>query len=514
MMKLLFVCAVFLSMILFDSCGGLYNVKRAVVQPDNSGTLDKNSPYLKVHMQNGDVYLLRNWTYPKSATFVTGTGELRDASRALVTKGDFMVPRDSIVLLETNVVESSGTLVYMTIFTGISAALTVFCITNPKTCFGSCPTFYLENEDQRYPEAEGFSSSVAPSLERRDIDMLYHAKTSGSGFVLRMRNEALETHMVRRADLLLVPRLKGGRVYATPDGHFFQTGGNVQVSRVKDDAANSLELLRSVDGKERFSLSDSLDLTAKEEIELEFDCVPHGEVGLVVGARQTLMSTYIFYQSLAYLGTQAGEFFASLERGKKDAHGFLEASEELMGGISVSVKENDNTWIPVGDIRETGPIAVDFHLIKFPGKKGGHRTVRLAMTKGYWRLDYAALVQVGSEITPTRIRPTAVYHHREEDGRALSELLDDSKLLVTYPGDEYAIHYTLPQDDQDYELFLDSQGYYLEWMRQEWLAEENLPRAYQMLNDPQRALRAMAPAFKVQEPAMESQFWRSRYANH
>lgn len=65
----------------------------------------------------------------------------------------------------------------------------------------------------------------------------------------------------------------------------------------------------------------------------------------------------------------------------------------------------------------------------------------------------------------------------------------------------------------DYDLFLDSRGYYLEWMRQEWLREQNPLAALRMLLDPARALRELAPAFKRIEPQAETLFWRSRYAH-
>jgi hypothetical protein len=48
-------------------------------------------------------------------------------------------------------------------------------------------------------------------------------------------------------------------------------------------------------------------------------------------------------------------------------------------------------------------------------------------------------------------------------------------------------------------------------MRREWLAEENLASAAQILLDPAGALRTLAPAFKQQEPEMERLFWNSRY---
>jgi hypothetical protein len=60
------------------------------------------------------------------------------------------------------------------------------------------------------------------------------------------------------------------------------------------------------------------------------------------------------------------------------------------------------------------------------------------------------------------------------------------------------------------ELFLESTGYYYEWMRQEWLPEENAAKAAQFLYAPATALRILAPLFKAREAGMDSVFWRSR----
>ena len=59
--------------------------------------------------------------------------------------------------------------------------------------------------------------------------------------------------------------------------------------------------------------------------------------------------------------------------------------------------------------------------------------------------------------------------------------------------------------------FLESQGYYLEWMRNEWMAEENALMAAQLFLDPAAALKRLAPEFKHVEPELEASFWRSKY---
>ena len=82
--------------------------------------------------------------------------------------------------------------------------------------------------------------------------------------------------------------------------------------------------------------------------------------------------------------------------------------------------------------------------------------------------------------------------------------------IVTQPGDRYDFEYDVPAGE--HELFLDTRGYYLEWMRREWLTEENPVSALRMLLDPEGTLRALAPAYKRVEPEIEDMFWRSRYA--
>jgi hypothetical protein len=61
-------------------------------------------------------------------------------------------------------------------------------------------------------------------------------------------------------------------------------------------------------------------------------------------------------------------------------------------------------------------------------------------------------------------------------------------------------------------LFLESRGYYLEWMRDEWVREESRFGSLLMFLAPRLALRMLAPRFKAIEADIESQFWSSRYA--
>jgi hypothetical protein len=483
--------------------------KKLLTDPAHFTSLDKRSPYLKAHLPDGGVYVLDSWQVHEGLRMVTGQGVLLDAARRTVDEGWFDVPVDSVAIFETNVVQTSPAVGAMAVLTVASLAGSIYCISNPKACFGSCPTFYAPGDSVPILQAEGFSASVAPALEATDVDALYRCRPRGPRLEVLMTNEALETHVVRHVDLLLASRPPGGRVLASCDGRFWQARELLSPMRCTGPEGDCRTLLAACDGRERCSAADSSYLGSKETIELEFREVPEGRLGLLVAARHSLLSTFLFYQGLAYLGEQAAPVLA--RAGVRGGPGG-ESVGALLGRIEVLVPDGHGGWDQVGEVGETGPLATNAHLLPLPPLPSGRVVLRLRLTKGNWRLDQVALAPLGDEVRPVRLPPVRVLRDGVEDPEALERLTDESRTLVTLPGDRYTLVYDLPPAPDTWEPFLESRGYYLEWMREEWLAEENPALAALLLSRPDLALRMLAPAFKELEPDMESQFWGSRYA--
>lgn len=523
-----------------------HRVERAIVRPGAPTTLDGESPFLKAHLRSGHVYVLTDWSADSSALGVTGTGRLLDPNRVVVDSGRFTLPPDSVALFETNVVSGSPANSAITLLAGITATVAGLCLTNPKSCFGSCPTIYAPGSDGEMTlQAEAFSAAIAPALEATDIDMLLRTRPAGRELTLRVTNEALETHVIRHADILAVPRPTGGRVYLDPDGAFRHARHPAAPVRCAAPEGSCLEAVARADGVERLSRADSTDLAARETIEIEFAIPPahgpagtRGELGLVVTSRQTLLTTFLIYQALAYLGTDAGRWLAALEAGGEAASEAAEGVGRILGRIEVLIADGGGGWVVAGESGETGPLAADTRVVPLgtpapPGAgagadatEGGTLTVRLRLTRGLWRLDRLQLVVLGDPVSPVRIRPHAatrlppattdapapVLAGIERSGAApLQALLDPAGTLVTLPGDAYELAYRLPEDPDRYELFVEARGYYLEWMRREWIAEENPLLAARLLLDPAAEMRRLAPAFKRVEPELETLFWNSRY---
>lgn len=511
----LFVTMLFTS--LFVGCVARH-VERENITPDSfqkSSTsqinqLKLSSPFLKAHMKNGNLYVFDSWQTDDAKLTISGRATLYSATRELIEKNQYTVGLDSIALLETNVIENSGAATAMTVFAGITAAVTVFCIANPKACFGSCPTFYVSDGNSLRLQAEGFSSSISPSLEATDIDALYHAQPSDGELLVEMRNEALETHVVRHVDVLAVPTYKDYRVFAGQDQQFWRASALLPPVSATAPEGDCLPLLLEADGKERFSLADDSYLGTKEEIDLEFEVQAGQSYGLVVGTRQTLLPTYLLYQALAYMGNDAGHWLAEIERKNLgDNHG---AIERIIGGIEVLLYSPEKQWEVVAAINEHGPLASDIHLISLGSISSPECSLKLRMTQGAWRIDYVALAELADPVTPIRLRPYAVLRDGQEDYHARSILLDSAQVLVTLPGDTYILKYKLPDKQAAFEFFLESRGYYLEWIRKEWIEEENQFFLAEMFLAPERTLRRLAPEFKRVEAQLEDSFWRSRYA--
>lgn len=467
---------------------------------------------LKVHMRSGELYLLRTWALDSATRELTGDGTRHTLLRAPLESSQFRIALDSVALFETNTPDAAYPLGMqgVAVLTTLGAYASAVCLADPKSCFGSCPTFYVEGDSTHRVHAEGFSASVASVLEARDLDAMPRASVRGRSVALRMKNEAWETHVVRAVNLVVAPR-NGGRVFAGSDGRFYAASAVSPASRCSGPEGDCLPRLSVLDGMERRSAADSTDLAAREIVELTFSSAPK-QAGVVLTARNSLITTFLFYQSMAYVGANMGTTVASFERGGREFAESHFGMARLLGVIEVEALVNGR-WVAAGEFGEPGPIAADTKIIPLPdgASADGVTRVRLRMAKGSWRVDWAALAELGDTLSPVRLTPAAVERGGRADAAALSSLRDGSRPLVTMPGDEYVMRYELPAPAESLELFLESRGYYYEWQRAEWISEQDPVMAAMVLAAPAELLRRLAPAYKRGESRMEELFWASRY---
>jgi len=281
-------------------------------------------------------------------------------------------------------------------------------------------------------------------------------------------------------------------------------------------------LLNAPDRMERFSMADERNMKSSEDIFMTFQ-VPQdpGELGLLLNFRQTLMTTYLIYSAMGYMGDKIGDIFARMETEKSpsiksgDAYIQTPQSSDLkkeLGKIEVfSWNEKNNRWEFQNSFYEIGPIAINQQIIPLRNLEPGKEVrLKLVVNQGLWRIDFAALTQITSQAEPVWISPDQIYNKGIPDSSALEKILDPERLLISMPGSDYQFHFTLPEQNNDLDLFLYAKGYYLEWMREQWIQDKNLVKLWKMLNHPKMYLREQAKDYKEYETTMEEAFWGSK----
>jgi hypothetical protein len=494
------------------------------LRPPPAIATDSSINDVKVHMNDGSLYVLDIFDMDNNSDTAFGFGTYYDQYRDVVKfnvdpsgqwiADRFLIPLQDVALVEMNQLKNrmSGKIIGITLVSAATIGVTAYCLANPKACFGSCPTFYAWDGTDTALIAEGFSSSILRKYEQEDIDMLYSASSTNSSLNLRLTNEALETHVIRYADVLVLPRGDGERVFTTGMGEFFHTYDITAPMACKSPEGDCLEKLILMDKIERYGPSDPENLIARESVEITFTDVPQGERGFIIGCRQSFMTTYLFYQGLAYLGKSAGYFAARIESGDKFLQRKFDRIKELLGGIEVFVQDSRGRWISVGEIAESGPIASDIHIIRLPDElRSENLNIRLRMTKGLWRIDYVAIGRLGQKIDPILIEPAEVVAKSTSGINTPPYLKDPQVPLVTLPGDVYELRYNIPDIGGPYDLFLKSRGYYLEWIREPWLLEQNRFKAAVFFGLPKLYLKNAGDEFKKSEATLEESFWKSRY---
>lgn len=495
-----------------------YTDTNALLHSDSLGI-----SFFKAHLQDGRVAILEeDWLLNATQDSVQGLGQLYSINRVLEEQGSIHIAIDDIAIIETNQLKKiqakdGERLAALAIVTGLSIAITIACLTNPKACFGSCPTFYTPDARSVHDaRAEGFSSSISPALQRTDIDALQCEQPAGT-FQLIMKNEAMETHVLDQIRLHAAPKAPGTFVFQTQSAGYKLGDAPRPPQRASVNGQIITPALHSIDRQEYYARTDSFDLTAKEDLILEFENTAARQNGLVINFRQSLLTTFLLYSGLSYMGADFCDYFYMLETSKQ-APDLMARPFRKIGGIEVWAWDGRRKdWQFIEELYETGPIAHNKMLVSLPNlppSEDGSIRVKLRMAKGNWRLDYAGLTALQGTITPLELSPERLCVVSGNTQELSLVAQEDGASLISFPGNEYQFDFELPAlpEGHRYELFLSSTGYYLEWMRKEWIQEENPSKLRKFLAGHPGTWREMALEYKSTEATAEEAFWASQYS--
>ncbi len=415
---------------------------------------------------------------------------------------------------------SQASTALLAVYGGLISAVAIHCVTCPKCCFGSCPTVYTGRDTSRALEAELFSYSLSKFFQEDDLDRLAEPVTGEGVYTLRLANEALETHYVDQMTLLAASHPRGTRAYPTSDGRVVATSDHraptTAVSSWKDDVTARLS---RADGDVYRSGSEPVKATAsgriKDWIELEFDHPGEADsVTVVLRLKNTLLSTVLFYDVV--LASQGIDAISWTERLNSDSAYAADYHEIYSTFSGVKIKTQKSwRWEQVARIPDVGPIADKdiAAVIPVDAPPGEPLRLRLEFFPDNVMIDYVAL-DSGSgrnDVSTEEIPPAGVVDLMGLERGEVAGLLasDDEVFLTTEPGEAYEITYELSAGDRPVTAFVKSNGYYVEWIRGDWIRLRESGYRFDLYRLPE-VLTRLRESWLANREEMETRFFETR----
>ena len=490
-------------------------VQNAQVRPldPKNPPVEVKSP-VKAHLVDGSTVLYPNGVRLENNVLVTPGIRYQLGSSTSVGSG--RIPIDSVVGMEAfdTGVNTAGSVIMSL---GVGVLGTVAAAGLLVAIFGSCPTFYADSAGTQVLQAEGFSYSIAPLFEKRDVDRLHLTPTADGRVILYVRNEALETHYINHLELIEVAHEPGETALPDQQRQPVLVSGITAPARVRDRAGRDLaEIVRAPDGVlfssypetvrgvSTADLDDYIDMTMAAPTDAD-------SVAVLLDMRNSLLNTVLLYDHM--LGAPG---IRSLDWVNRDLDHIGNAIE--MGqwynsrmGMRISVLDGGK-YRQVARISDSGPIAFRDNAIVVPAIRSGGDSVRirLSFTADNWRIDAIRTATVlrrpgGTRIvSATRVKMT----DPAQNSPALAALRDaDESYLITSPGQSFSVEFDVGQAASGTRTYmLASQGYYTEWVRGTWIKNAS-GKAFAPSD---ASLVEAIRDWRSKQPDMENQFYSTR----
>lgn len=425
------------------------------------------------------------------------------------------VPIDSVVGMEvfdarTNVAASVvGTIGAVALGTVATAALAI-------ALFGSCPTFYADSAGTELLQGEGFSYSIAPLFEQRDVDRLRLTRATDGKIVLRVRNEALETHYINHVELLEIERQPDELGLGDNNGQPLALKNLSVPSRVRDRSGREIRpKISALEGDVYSTHDDIMRSVSATDLDdyLEF-AIPAGagldSVALVLDMRNSLLNTVLLYDHI--LGAQGIESLDFLGKDLNRISGAVDLGRWYATNMGMRVSVRDGTsYRQVARLGDSGPIAFHKVAVMLPVVKGEDSVrIRLSFVADNWRIDG---ISVSTDwrrpkfryVSPSRV----MMPHPQQNQVALAAVADpDERYLMTSPGQSLSVEFDVGENTSERSWLLASQGYYTEWVRGSWIKSAS-GKPFKPTNE---TLVEAIQNWRVKQDEMQRTFYNTKIA--
>lgn len=455
-----------------------YPVRRArTLTPGELAKGDTIDVPSKVHVRDGSVILFADGFRAQRDT-VFGFGPRYHFGVARADSARWTMPLDSILGVEYFDETVPGARGAASIPLAFATAQAVALL--GAAMFGSCPTVYTFDETRHRLEAECFSYSIGSMYELADLDRLEQRTPAAGRFTLRLLNEALETHYIDRFRMAYVDHPAGTEAFPTDKGEVLlvrnprpaaiarsSQGQDVtSLLRYRDNLAYAIDTAR---------ISELFSRGERDWIELTLPVSPDSrEITLALRGRNSLENTVLLYDVMMRdQGLSVIDWSQSLDNDLLYAYR-LHSWYETLEGIDIEV-ENDGVFEHVVRIADTGPIAWKPVAATVPLPEHGDSVrVRLSFIPDNWRIDWVGFEEERFDEPELRVIDCSDARGNVPALTSVADAIadDDGEYLVTYPGEWLDLSFELPANfGRTRTLFVDSKGYYVEWIRPEWVRE-------------------------------------------
>ena len=469
----------------------------------------------KAHLVDGStvvyptgVFLVENRLMPR------GTGRRYAAGdTTFIVAGPVAI--DSVVGMEafdarTNV----GASVLGTI--GGIALGTVGTVALAIALFGSCPTFYADSAGTELLQGEGFSYSIAPLFEQRDLDRLRLIDAKDGRIVLRVRNEALETHYINHVELLEIERQADELALGDNNGQPLALRNLSSPFKVRDRAGRDVAKIVSALDQDVYSTHDGIvrDVKAsdlEDYLELTLPAARGVDsVAMVLDMRNSLLNTVLLYDHI--LGAQGIKSLDFLGKDLKTIRGAVDLGRWYATNMGMRVSVWDGSaFRQVARLGDSGPIAFHKVAVMIPAAGNGDSVrVRLSFVADNWRIDGIAFSADWRRpkfryVSPSRV----VMPEPAQNPAAMAAIADpDERYLMTSPGQALAVEFEVGRSASPRSWLLASQGYYTEWVRGSWIKSAS-GKQFEPTNE---SLVEAIKGWRMKQREMERSFYDSRIA--
>ena len=427
---------------------------------------------------------------------------------------------DSVVGMESfrTQINMTSTVLVSTLATigTLAGAVAIACAIDPK-CFGSCPTYYSDSAGTLVLEAEGFSYSIAPLFEARDVDRLRLGAAPDGIVRLEVRNEAFETHYINHLELLEVRHSSEETVLPDELNRPLVVRDLAQVARARDRMGRDVRALLAVPDGEVYRTDARLLDRARvgdleDAIEISVPAPSDADsIAIVLRLRNSLLNTILFYDIM--LGDPGARSLDWVGYDLQQVGPAVELAQWYQKKMGMQIAVRGATGLrEIAHLKDTGPVAWKDVAIVVPVLERDSVRIRLSFPADNWRIDRMAVA------TRFRRPPPVVHVLTEVEGAAgqpdttarAGLAAADGRYLETTAGQRFTAAFEVgsaPPAGITRTFLLASQGYYTEWVRRGWLVA---PRATRTFVPSDTALAEAIARWRVTQDTLEARFMATR----